>query len=393
LQIPNWKTRESEISSFGFTIWNLKSGIWNLSESKIMPKPEWLLAASVSATNSKADTPLFPFLTRLVRGEDLSFNEAADFFRALTDKNANPAQIAGALVALSAKGETFVELAAMARVMREQAVRIDSRHKHFIDTTGTGSSASKTFNVSTAAAFVAAGAGLAVAKQSNRHVSSKTGSADILEKLGVKISAAPKIVQACLNGAGLCFIYAPKFHPTLKHVGEARASLGIRSCLNLLGVLANPANAPQQLVGVWHESLIEPVAQALALLDVQRAWVVHGADALDEITLTGETTVAEVFEKKSRIFKISPKDFGLPTSGIEHLKVEAPEQSAEIIREVLNGKRRDEARSLVVINAAAALVIGGIAKQPIHAARLAEQSIDSGQAQNKLDRLIQTTNK
>ena len=358
-----------------------------------MPKTEWLLAAPLSATNSKADTPLYKFLARLMRGEDLSFDESSEFFHALIDKNASREQIAGALVALTAKGETAAELAGMARVMRERAVPISSRHKNFIDITGTGSSAAKTFNVSTAAAFVAAGAGLAVAKQSNRQVSSTSGSADVLEKLGVKVSAAPETVQACLNGAGLGFMYASKFHPALQHVGEARGNLGIRSCLNLLGVLANPANAPQQLVGVWHESLIKPMAQALALLDTQRAWVVRGADGLDEITLSGETTVAEVAGKKMKLFKISPKDFGLQAGKIEHLKIADAGASAKIISEVFAGNRRDEARSLIIINAAAALIIGGVARQPMQAARLAEQSIDSGQAQNKLERLIQTTNK
>lgn len=358
-----------------------------------MPKTEWLSAAPASATNSKADTPLYKFLARLLRGEDLQAEEASEFFRALTDANANSAQIAGALVALTAKGETFAELAGMARVMREQAVKISSRQKNFIDISGTGSSPAKTFNVSTAAALVAAGAGLVVAKHANRAVMSKTGSADVLGKLGVKVSGEPEVAQVCLSGAGICFMFAPKFHPTLRRVGDVRRNLGIRSCLNLLGVLANPANAPKQLVGVWHPSLIEPMAQALALLGTQNAWVVHGSDGLDEMTLTGKTFVAEVSGKKIRTFKISPEDFKLHRGKIEHLKAASAEQSAQIIRDVLASKRRDEARSLIVLNAAAALLVGGIAKEPIHAARLAEQSIDSGQAQNKLDRLIQTTNK
>lgn len=358
-------------------------------------KTDWLAAAPAArATNEKADTPLFPFLMRLLRGEDLSFADAAEFFRALTDDDANPAQVAGALTALTAKGETPEELAGMARVMREQAVKITTRHKNFIDTTGTGSSAAKTFNVSTATAFVVAGAGLPVAKHANRAVASNTGSADVLTKLGVKISAEPEIAQACLNGAGICFMFAPKFHPTLRRVGDVRRNLGIRTCLNLLGVLANPAGAPKQIVGVWHKSLIEPMAQALALLGAQHAWVVQGVDdGLDELTLTGETLVAEVFGGKLKTFKITPEDFGLQRSDTKHLRAETPEQSAKIIREVLSGKRRDEARALVILNAAAALLVGGLAKKPIQAARLAEQSIDSASAQVKLERLIQTTNK
>jgi anthranilate phosphoribosyltransferase len=358
-----------------------------------MPKTEWLLAAPISATNSKAETALFPYLARLIRGEDLSMNESADFFRALTDINANPAQVAGALAALTAKGETAGELAGMAQVMRQQAVKITTRHKNLVDTSGTGSSASKTFNVSTAAAFVVAGAGLPVAKQVNRAVMSQTGSAEVLTELGVKISCEPEIVQACLNGAGIGFMFVPKFHPNLKRISEARRSLGIRTCLNLLGVLANPLSVSRQIIGVWHPSLIEPLAQALASLGTQQAWVVYGADNLDEITLTRETFVAEVARGKLRTFKIMPEDFGLHRAGVGHLRADTPEQSAKIIREVLSGGRRDEARSLVVLNAAAALLIGGLAKEPIHATRLAEQSIDSASAQVKLERLIQTTNK
>ena len=197
--------------------------------------------APTSATNPKADTPLYPFLVRLIRGENLSMDEASEFFRTLTDKNANPAQIAGALSALTAKGETPEELAGMARVMREQAVKIKSRQKNLIDLSGTGASAAKTFNVSTAAALVAAGAGLTVAKQISRAGLSKTGSADAIGKLGVNVSAEASVAQTSLNGAGICFMFAPKFHPYLRHVGDVRRNLGIRSCLNLLGVLSNPA--------------------------------------------------------------------------------------------------------------------------------------------------------
>ena len=358
-----------------------------------MSKTQWLYAAPLSATNKKADTPLFPYLNRLIRGENLETDEAADFFRALTDFNANPAQIAACLTALTAKGETSAELAGMARVMRKQAVKIKSRQKNFIDVSGTGSSIAKTFNVSTAAAFVAAGAGLTVAKHGNRAVMSETGSADVLAKLGVKITCEPEVAQTSLNGAGICFMFAPKFHPTLRRVGDIRRALGIRTSLNLLGVLSNPANASKQLIGVWHPSLLEPMAQALAVLGTERAWLVHGADGLDEITLADETFVAEVNKTEVREFRIAPEDFKIQRAGIEHLKIETPEESAQIIRDVLSSRRRDEARALVVLNAAAALIIAGLTDDPSHAARLAEQAIDSGQAQNKLDRLIQTTNK
>jgi anthranilate phosphoribosyltransferase len=358
-----------------------------------MSKSGWIADVPVGATNSKSDTPLFPFLNRLTRGEDLSVDESSEFFRALTDLNANPAQVAGCLVALASKGETFGELAGMARVMRERAVKIAGRQKNLIDITGTGSSPAKTFNISTAAAFVAAAAGLSVAKHGNRAVASRSGSADVLAKLGVKVSSEPEVAQTSLSGAGICFMFGPKFHPTLRRVGDIRRALGIRTSLNLLGVLANPANPHKRLLGVWHASLIRPIAEALALLGTERSWVVHGSDSLDELTINGSTTVIEVMGNKLREFQVSPSDFKINAGKIEQLRTNSAEQSAVIIRDVLSSKRRDEARSLVVINAAAALVIGGITKDPVHAARLAEQAIDSGQAQNKLDRLIQATNK
>jgi anthranilate phosphoribosyltransferase len=358
-----------------------------------MSKTDWLLAAPITATNSSSDTALRGFLVRFMRGENLSFTESAEFFTALTDENANQTQIAGALVALAAKGETFEELAGMARVMRENSVKITSRQKNFIDTAGTGSSVLKTFNVSTAAAFVIAGAGLSVAKHGNRAVTSKTGSADVLTQLGVKAASEPNVAEKCLNGAGICFMFAPKFHPILRRVGDVRRTLGVRTSLNLLGPLSNPANAPKQIIGVWHKSLVEPMAKALSLLGIEKAWVVHGSDGLDEITLSGETYVAEVEREKVRLFNLMPEDFGFKQSDVSKIKADSPAESAKIISEILSGKRRDEARNLVVINAAAALIIGGITKEPMHAARLAEQSIDSHAASIKLERLIQTTNK
>lgn len=356
-------------------------------------KTDWLLSAPVSATNAKAETPLFPFLMRLIRVESLNADEAASFFRALTDINANPAQMAGALTALTAKGETYEELAGMASVMRQEAIKINSSQKNAVDIVGTGSSSIKTFNVSTAAALVAAGAGLTVAKQCNRGVTSRSGSADVLGELGVKVAIEPNVAQSSLNGTGLSFLFAPKFHPKLRRVGDLRSSLGIRTCFNVLGLLANPAGVSRQLIGVWHRSLVEPVAKALALLKAENAWVVHGEDGLDEVTLSGRTMVATVKAGKVHAYVVTPEDFGIKAAAISHLHTDTAKESAALIRDVLSSRRRDEARSLVVLNAATALVIGGVAKDPMHAARLAEQSIDSGQAQNKLDRLIQITNK
>ncbi|MCS6874745.1 MAG: anthranilate phosphoribosyltransferase [Pyrinomonadaceae bacterium] len=356
-----------------------------------MRRNNWLISAPVQSPVGKADTPLHPFLIRLMRGEDLSFEDAEKFFLALTDENANQAQIAGALVALAIKGETPEELAGMAKAMRQKAIRIRTTHRNFIDTAGTGSGKQKTFNVSTAAAFVIAGAGLPVAKHGNRAVTSKTGSADVLEALGVNIMVDPSKEEACLEGIGICFMFAPKFHPSLLRVGDIRRNLGVRTSLNLLGPLSNPANAPKQLIGVWHESLVKPMAKALAILGIEKAWVVHGSDGLDEITLSGETLVAEVEKGKVKIFKVLPEDFGLSRCNLDSLRVNSPEESAQIILDVLKGNRRDSARDLIVINAAAAVFLGGLAKDLSHAARLCEQSIDSGKAQNKLERLIQIT--
>lgn len=356
------------------------------------PKSDWLLSAPLAATNRKAETPLFPYLARLIRGEDLSVADAASFFRAMTDSNIGSIQIAAALTALTTKRETFEELAGMAGVARSLAVKVRSP-KNAVDIAGTGSSPAKTFNVSTAAAFVAAGAGLTVAKQSNRAVASKSGSAEVLAELGVKPAAEPGIAQASLSGVGLGFFLAPKFHPELRRIADVRGRLGIRTCLNLLGLLANPASVTNHLIGVWHKSMVEPVAKAFTLLKAENAWVVHGFDGLDEVSLSGKTLVGEIKDGNGRAITISPADFGVMAGPTGHLKTNSAKESAAIILDVLASRRRDEARSLIVLNAAAALVIGGIAKDPKHAARLAEQSIDSGMAQNKLDRLIQVTNK
>lgn len=356
------------------------------------PKTNWLLSAPVTATSEKAETPIFKYVSLLMRGEDLSEKDAAQFFRALVDENVGSIQIAAGLTALTAKGETHEELAGMAAVMRSVATKIRSP-KNAVDIAGTGSSAAKTFNVSTAAALVAAGAGVAVAKQSNRGVTSRTGSADVLESLGIKPSAEAQIAQASLSGAGLTFLFAPKFHPALRRVADVRGRLGIRTCLNLLGLLANPAGVSRHLIGVWHRSLVEPMAKALALLKTENAWVVYGNDGLDEITLTGKTFIAAVKGGEVKPYLISPTDFGMRAAKIGHLKVTTPKESAAMIRDVLESRRRDEARSLIVLNAAAAIYIAGLAKDPVQAVRLAEQSIDSGMAHARLERLMQVTNK
>ena len=309
---------------------------------------------------------------------------------------ATDAQIAGALTALAMKGETIDELAGMAEAMRRRAVRLDAASRKLIDTAGTGSSHAKTFNVSTAAAFVIAGAGLPVAKHGSRAATSRSGSADVLEALGVNTGASVETVKRCLDEHGICFMFAPLFHGATARVAHVRKELGVHTTFNLLGPLTNPAQAPFQLVGVWHPSLLEPIARALQALGLQAAWVVHGSDGLDEITIAGETHVAATGTSADfRSFTIEPKDFGLERASLEKLRGGTSAANATLIRAVLSGSRDkpvSTARDLVAANAAAALVIAGVASDLADAAQLAFASIDSGRAAAKLEALIKATN-
>jgi anthranilate phosphoribosyltransferase len=332
------------------------------------------------------------FLSSLLRREDLRRDEAAELLSALLDSEATDAQIAATLIALSTKGETVDELTGMASVMRKLAVRIDSNHRTFIDTAGTGSSRAKTFNVSTAATFVIAGAGLPVAKHGNRAASSKCGSADVLTALGVNVEALPQVSAQCLDECGICFMFAPLYHGATARVAGVRRQLGVQTVFNLLGPLSNPAGAPRQIVGVWRRDLVQLLAEVLSALGTERAWVVHGEDGLDEITIADRTLVAEAQNGAVRTFSVEPEDFGLRRGSLESLRGGDAEANAKIIKEVLAGCRRDEARDLIVVNSAAALFVGGGAIDLSAAARIAEKSIDEGAAQKKLDQLIQLTN-
>ncbi|MEP6635801.1 MAG: anthranilate phosphoribosyltransferase [Acidobacteriota bacterium] len=339
-----------------------------------------------------ADNTLRAYLPRLVRREDLSRDEAGLLLEALLDQDSTDAQVAAVLVALAAKGETVEELAGMAIALRGRAVRIDSQHRTFIDTAGTGSSSAKTFNVSTAATFVIAAAGLPVAKHGNRAASSRSGSADVLNELGIRIDALPEISQRSLNEINICFMFAPLYHRATARVASVRRELGIPTAFNLLGPLSNPAGAPRQIIGVSRRDLVTRMAKVLAALDVDRAWVVHGEDGLDEITVAANTFVAEAQGGTVRTFEIEPKTFGLWRGSLEHLRGGDARANAQIIREVLSGKRRDEARALVIANAAAALFVGGVSASLLNAARKAEESIDSGAALKKLAQLVEATN-
>lgn len=330
-------------------------------------------------------------LVRLLNREDLTRQEAEELLTAMLAEDASDAQIAATLVALSAKGETIEELAGMAHGLRARAERVNCGHAMFVDTAGTGSSRAKTFNVSTAAAFVIAGAGLAVAKHGNRAASSNSGSADVLTALGVNVSTVPRVAEACLNAIGICFMFAPLFHGATARVAGIRRQLGIHTTFNLLGPLSNPAGAPRQIIGVWRKDLVDKLAEALAALGTERAWVVHGEDGLDEITLAGKTHVCEAVDGKVRSFEIAPEDFGFEARPLDHLRGGDTDANAAIVDAVLDGSRTDEARALVVMNAAAALVLGGVASDLRDGAKLASDAIDSGAARRKLELLIEAT--
>ena len=332
-------------------------------------------------------------LNGLLDGHDLTADDTAWAMDLIMRGEATDAQIAAALVALAVKGETVEELAGMASAMRSRALRISSRHERFIDTAGTGSSYAKTFNVSTAAAFVIAGAGLPVAKHGSRAATSRSGSADVLTALGVNVTAPREVSERCLDEIEVCFMFAPLFHGATARVAGVRRELGVHTTFNLLGPLTNPAGAPRQVIGVWHRALVEPLAHALVALGTEHAWVVHGSDGLDEVTLAGETFVAEARQGKVKTFEVAAEDFGLGSAELSHLRGGDAEANAQVILAVLGGKRRDEARDLVVVNAAAALFVGGAGTDLAGAAALAEKSIDSGAALDKLEQLISATNR
>ncbi|MEY4167918.1 MAG: anthranilate phosphoribosyltransferase [Acidobacteriota bacterium] len=330
------------------------------------------------------------YLSRLIQREDLSEAEAAGLFDLLLAAETTDPLIAAILVALAAKGETEEELAGFARAMRSRSARIVTTHRTFIDTCGTGGSPAKTFNVSTAAAFVVAAAGVPVAKHGNVGVTSRAGSADVLRALGVDTDLTPAAVAAIFDRVGVCFMFAPLHHQATKRVGMVRRELGVRTIFNLLGPLTNPAGAPYQLIGVSDGTAIERVARALQRLGIRRAWVVRGEDGLDEISLAAPTTVYEIGAELSdgaRHFTLEPEAFGVVRRPTGHLRGESAEENAATIRSVLVNERHDEARDLVLINAAAALYVAGVAGSLPAALDLARQALESGEAARRLDAL------
>jgi anthranilate phosphoribosyltransferase len=311
------------------------------------------------------------------------------------------AQIAALLVALHMKGETVEEIVGFAEAIRAAAVPLNvagnstidvsgTERDALVDTCGTGGDASGTFNISTATAFVAAGAGVRVAKHGNRSVTSKCGSADVMEALGVNITLPPARVTECLKEVGIAFLFAPAMHSAMKYVQPARRELRLRTVFNLLGPLTNPANASAQVVGVYSDDLVEKLAEALSMLGLRRALVVHGSDGLDEITITGPTRIAEVRDGQVRTYEVTPEEFGFTRSPIEAISGGDASGNAAIIREVLGGQKSAR-RDVVLLNAAAAMVASGRADHLGDAIALAAKSIDSGAAAAKLEALVRFT--
>jgi anthranilate phosphoribosyltransferase len=326
-------------------------------------------------------------IEKLTRHEDLTSDEAAAAMTEVMEGRAAPAHIAGVLIGLAMKGERPEEIVGLARAMRAHAVQVARRYDDVFDTCGTGGDLSGTFNISSCAAIVVAAAGVRVAKHGNRSASSRTGGADVYEALGIRITAAPAVVERCLADAGIGFFFAPTFHPSMRHAGPVRRELGIRTAFNLLGPLTNPAGATRQLVGVPRPEFTELMARALMLLGARRAWVVHGADGIDELTTTGYTKISECRDGVVNTFYLHPGDVGLPKAPAGALQGGDAHENARIIERILDGGR-GPARDVVLLNAGAALFIAGAAASVEDGIAKASRAIDRGDAKRVLEQLV-----
>ncbi len=332
---------------------------------------------------------MFPaLLEKLHRREDLSAKEAAGAMAEIMEGRAAASQMAGFLIALSMKGERPAEIVGLAQTMRARATKLSGRYERVFDTCGTGGDRSGTLNVSSIAALVLAAADVRMAKHGNRSVSSQCGSADLFEVLGVNVAAAPEVVESCLSRVGIGFFFAPTFHPSMRNAASTRRELGVRTAFNLLGPLTNPAGATRQLVGVPRPDLTELVARALALLGSERAWVVHGADGLDELSTTGYTKVSECRDGVVNTFYVHPAEFGLPKVELAALRGGDAAANAGIARAVLAGER-GAARDIVLLNAGAGLLIAGQAASVPEGIERAAAVVDSGRAAGVLERLVE----
>jgi anthranilate phosphoribosyltransferase len=326
-------------------------------------------------------------IEKLTRHEDLTTDEAAAAMVEVMEGRAAAAHIAGLLVGLAMKGERPVEIVGLARAMREHAVRVSRRYDGLLDCCGTGGDRSGTFNISSCAALVVAACGVRVAKHGNRSASSKAGGADVYEALGVRIAASPAVVERCLADAGIGFFFAPTFHPSMRHAAQVRRELGIRTAFNLLGPLTNPAGATHQLVGVPRPEFTELLARSLLLLGTKRAWVVHGADGIDELTTAGYTKISECRDGAVNTFYLHPSDVGLPKAPAGALAGGDAHENARIIEGILRGAR-GPARDVVLLNAGAALFIAGAAASVEDGILRASRAIDRGDARHTLEALV-----
>ena len=330
-------------------------------------------------------------IRHIASGGSLAMAESFDVFNEIMAGKTTDAQIAALITALRMKGETPDEIAGAAIVMREKAVNVLPQDSaHLIDTCGTGGDGAHTFNISTAAAFVASGAGAVVAKHGNRSVSSQCGSADVLEALGVSIGAGADKMKECLDEIGICFLFAPSLHKAMKYAIGPRKEIGIRTIFNILGPLTNPSRAPAQLLGVFAPDLTETMAGVLKNMGSRRAYVVHGLDNLDEISTCAETRISELSEGAVRSYSVSPEQFGLPRAVRADLVGGAPRENAGIIKGILDGKKGPQ-RDIVVLNAAFALAAAAKAPTPLDGIALAAESIDSGAAREKVRLLVEKT--
>jgi anthranilate phosphoribosyltransferase len=331
------------------------------------------------------------YIQPLLEGESLSFEQATSLLDIIFEGEIPDVQIAAFLTAMRAKGATAPELAGLARSLRNHAVSVKVDVDNLVDTCGTGGAAIKTFNISTASALVAAGAGVYVAKHGNRGITSKCGSADVLEELGVKIDASAEVVAECIKQAHIGFMFAPMFHPAMKYVQPIRKSLGFRTVFNILGPLANPANADAQVLGVADENLMQIVVEALKLLDIRYAMVVH-SNGMDEISTTGVTKIVELEDGQIAGKEINPEGLGITLGSIEELRVSDAKTSAKVIKNILSGKEKGPRKDIVILNAAAAIIAGNLADDFKSAIGLAEASVSDGGASACLEKLIKVSN-
>lgn len=331
-------------------------------------------------------------IAKVVERIDLEEHEMSDVVEMMMDGEATPGQISSFLVALRMKGESVSEITGAAKVMLDKAIRIHSRHEVIVDLCGTGGDRQGTFNVSTAAAFVVAGAGVPVAKHGNRSVSSYVGSADVLEALGIDITHSAEVAEKCLDEAGIVFLFAPNYHPAMKNVAGPRKEIGVRTIFNILGPIVNPAGVKHQVVGVYSEVLLDPVVKVLRNLGHKSAMVVHGADSMDEITVTGKTVVAELKDGMVKKYQFDPLDLGIKRRNVSELKGgRTSKENARIFRSILRGEEKEAKRDIVLINAAAAIYVSETSPDLREALERAVESLDSGKALSKLEELAKIT--